>query len=443
MGAVLSSWRLIRVKPSTVEILEGIEQEIALLEEKRERAERQQRLWIGRLVFYSALFYCCAAALFWFWYFPDLWLDRLLFILPFIIFPILIHMMKNFLSWWFVKSTEKNALALEEQTDKKKRILEEVKDKQTYKNAKEILEKFDPELKKAKQQEQQQLAAPQVQTSQELRQRTVAQRGLPSSPASPPTAEAQVTNARGVIVSASPPGLIVAPGGPPERLLMTSPHGPIPGRRFVPIDFGAPCAPGMHPPGPPLPRPILPRQRGMADRIIEYLVGDGPQNRYALICHQCCSHNGMALREEFEYIAFRCAYCFSMNPARKAKPQPPRLTELAGPRNLPANLASLLPGSSLAAPISVDEATVDEDADVVPVDASPAGLASKTSPTESSNLELSRPTREEEQEESHEDADEGLKEVFEAVLESNEPQESKMAADAEFANAVEAMETEC
>ncbi|KAL8183511.1 UNVERIFIED_CONTAM: hypothetical protein K2H54_043336 [Gekko kuhli] len=58
----------------------------------------------------------------------------------------------------------------------------------------------------------------------------------------------------------------------------------------------------LHPPGPPLARPILPRERGALDRIVEYLVGDGPQNRYALICQQCFSHNGMALKEEFEYI---------------------------------------------------------------------------------------------------------------------------------------------
>lgn len=36
---------------------------------------------------------------------------------------------------------------------------------------------------------------------------------------------------------------------------------------------------GMHPPGPPLARPVLPRERGALDRVIEYLVGDGPQNR--------------------------------------------------------------------------------------------------------------------------------------------------------------------
>jgi hypothetical protein len=54
--------------------------------------------------------------------------------------------------------------------------------------------------------------------------------------------------------------------------------------------------------------------------MVEYLVGDGPNNRYALICHDCHSHNGMALRDEFEYTSFRCAYCFQLNPARKKKP---------------------------------------------------------------------------------------------------------------------------
>lgn len=86
---------------------------------------------------------------------------------------------------------------------------------------------------------------------------------------------------------------------------------------------------GLHPPGPPLARPVLPRERGALDRIVEYLVGDGPQNRYALICQQCFSHNGMALKEEFEYIAFRCAYCFFLNPARKTRPQAPRLPEFS------------------------------------------------------------------------------------------------------------------
>lgn len=82
-------------------------------------------------------------------------------------------------------------------------------------------------------------------------------------------------------------------------------------------------------PGPPLPRPLLPRERGYLDKFVEYLVGDGPANRYALICRQCQSHNGMALREEFEYVAFRCAYCYYWNPARKQRPVAPRLPDAA------------------------------------------------------------------------------------------------------------------
>lgn len=91
------------------------------------------------------------------------------------------------------------------------------------------------------------------------------------------------------------------------------------------------------PPGPPTPCPILPRNRSRVDKVphrcghgivciaafiqvVEYLVGDGPNNRYALVCQECHSHNGMALRDEFEYISFRCAYCFQFNPARKKKP---------------------------------------------------------------------------------------------------------------------------
>lgn len=33
----------------------------------------------------------------------------------------------------------------------------------------------------------------------------------------------------------------------------------------------------------------------------------------------------MAVREEFEYISFRCCYCYYLNPARKKRPTAPRL----------------------------------------------------------------------------------------------------------------------
>lgn len=33
----------------------------------------------------------------------------------------------------------------------------------------------------------------------------------------------------------------------------------------------------------------------------------------------------MAVREEFEYISFRCCYCYHLNPARKNRPTAPKL----------------------------------------------------------------------------------------------------------------------
>lgn len=48
-------------------------------------------------------------------------------------------------------------------------------------------------------------------------------------------------------------------------------------------------------------------------QVIEYLVGDGPNNRYALICKQCFSHNGMALKEEFDYTGMTCSKLNSAN----------------------------------------------------------------------------------------------------------------------------------
>lgn len=194
---------------------------------------------------------------------------------------------------------------------------------ETYKKAKQILEQFDPEAVKKHE--------PPRPPGLDLRQRGVAMR--PMGGAGP-----------------------VAPGGPPERSVLCSPvmQGPLPG----PL---SPRPGALHPPGPPLARPILPRERGTVDRLVEYMVGDGPQNRYALICKQCFSHNGMALKEEFEYLAFRCAYCYFLNPARKTRPQAPRLPEFNYERRLRAEDCPSSSTSRGDTPPNADEAELEEE----------------------------------------------------------------------------------
>ncbi|KAM9248508.1 endoplasmic reticulum junction formation protein lunapark isoform 2-T3 [Dugong dugon] len=364
MGGLFSRWR---TKPSTIEVLESIDKEIQALEEFSEKNQRLQKLWVGRLILYSSVLYLFTCLIVYLWYLPDEFTARLAMTLPFFAFPLM--------------RTERNNEALDDLKSQKKKILEEVMEKETYKTAKLILERFDPDSKKAKEHEPPSAGAAVIaRPGQEIRQRTAAQRNL-----SPAPATANQGPPPQVPVSPGPPKDTSAPGGPPERTVT-----PALLSNVLPRRLGSPATsvPGMglHPPGPPLARPILPRERGALDRIVEYLVGDGPQNRYALICQQCFSHNGMALKEEFEYIAFRCAYCFFLNPARKTRPQAPRLPEFSFEKRQAvegsSSVGTLPSGSALPSENRLSEESVEEQ-DVL--DNSTEQIDDKISATEQTN----------------------------------------------------------
>ncbi|CAL8321878.1 unnamed protein product [Merluccius merluccius] len=363
MGAVVSRWKS---KPSTVEVLEGIDTDIHKLEEHGEKYQKQLKAWVGRLLFYSCLLYLVTCVVVYFWYLPERAIGRVILALPFIIFPLLVWLLRKMLIALSARRTNRNDEKLEELKAQKRKILEEVMETETYKNAKLILERFDPESKKIvcfthltihlfflfsshfiaipmcenlpnikplliiKELNSSFISAQMTpKPGQDLRQRNVVCKAPPSAVAASPANGAAEVAARPPLGPGSAfagRSLHSAPGGPPERSLSAGAAQQSLMRRPV-----TPCTPvpgvGMHPPGPPLARPVLPRDRGAMDRVIEYLVGYGPQNRYALVCQQCLSHNGMALKEEFEYVAFRCAYCYFLNPARKTRPQAPRLLE--------------------------------------------------------------------------------------------------------------------
>lgn len=103
-----------------------------------------------------------------------------------------------------------------------------------------------------------------------------------------------------------------------------------------------------HAPLRPLPRPILPRERGVLDRMMDLFVGDGPHQRYALICRHCSGHNGMALQEEFEFVSYYCCYCYQFNPPRKTRPVGPRLP-------VPPSPAPVITSSKVSCEAKLDE----------------------------------------------------------------------------------------
>jgi len=243
-------------------------------------------------------------------------------------------------------------MKLQQLKEKKTKILDEVMEKETYKVAKQILDKFgmnQPSVVRpsvplgAGLSRQQPAGGPgHVDTSQLRRRQT------PLAPPPPAITSTPSTLSTPLVSVSSPAGRVGPPSlGPPQGPSASAPPPLLPQSGRPPLVGGL----SRTAPGPPLPRPVLPRERGYLDKFVEFLVGDGPANRFALICRQCQSHNGMALREEFEYVAYRCCYCYYWNPARKQRPVAPRLPEAAAA----ASVSDSSSGSDMSAPPSAQQ----------------------------------------------------------------------------------------
>ncbi|KAB7504749.1 Protein lunapark [Armadillidium nasatum] len=334
-------WSRFKKKESTKDKLQKIQNEISNLEEYREHTEQRRKKLVGSLIAYSIFFYLIAAIIGYFYYLPPTLSEKLLYATPFIGFIVLIYVIKQLLSCYYRWKVRRNENKLSALKDKKAEILEQVMDTETYKVAKEILEIYAPEqIRKTSMAIKSPLVTPissstqrmtipsssgdvrrriiSPQTSQSYSQRQI---HTPVRPANLPTPLPFTRPAVTPRPQQIRPNLSSSSSLQSSRIRYSS-VAPMNSLQFSPTVNPSASSSVTEPPGPPMPRPILPRERGILDRFVEYLVGDGPSNRYALVCKQCESHNGMALKEEFPL--YRCAYCFYWNPARKQKPAPPR-----------------------------------------------------------------------------------------------------------------------
>jgi len=341
MGSAFSRLRRPKTK---FEVLEQIDSQITSLDNVKNSTVLRQKKVVRFLLTYSCVLYLMLAMLVYFKLFPVAVTrqDQFLLIIPFLLFPGLIWGIKRFLSWWYQRKVMRDNMKLELLKEMKIKLLEEVMENETYKVAMQILEKFGKlqaglSSKVETDRESEEKVAGNVikHTSHDkvadLRRRsaTVKQQDMNTSlPVT--TMTTRRTSKMNTTI-----GAMRTPAGNKENK-SASRSATVAGEGAVPLDCSQqhtrhpPSGPGgLVPsvPGPPLPRPVLPRNRSYLDMFVEFLVGDGPSNRYALICRQCQSHNGMALREEFQFVAYRCCYCYYWNPARKQRPAAPRLPD--------------------------------------------------------------------------------------------------------------------
>ncbi|XP_043265730.1 endoplasmic reticulum junction formation protein lunapark-A [Colletes gigas] len=321
MGMILSRFHK---KKTTIEILEDLDKKIKDIERYGHITEQKHKRIVGTLILYSAILYIITAFVFYLCFFPASLYDQIFYIIPLLIFPILILLTKKLVTWYYKRKISENEEKLSSMQIEKKKILDDVTETETYKKAKEILLKFAPDQLKITSLSPQ----PTFRVSTPMETSLKARQNMPQN-ISPLSSSGEM---RKRVITSQNQSLNTQSGMPTNAGLVPVGAAPIRNTPVTPFQSGVrPTVPAMAYRS-PLPRPVLPRQRNYLDRLVEYIVGDGPSSRYALICKHCESHNGMALKEEFEYLGFRCCYCNFWNPARKQKPSAQKLEFCATPQ---------------------------------------------------------------------------------------------------------------
>lgn len=185
--------------------------------------------------------------------------------------------MKNLVGWYFQRKVNSNSEQLAELRAEKRDLLDQVKTKETYKDAVEILQRFGAPGDRS-------FSSPS--TSTPVRSNT-----SPSQNNNPINAKILVNSSTNMT-----PASFKTPAA--RQLMnvnanisnlqqrMNTPYDP---NRSLMGPSGVVAVRNMK----RTPYPLIDSsQKSVVDKMVDYLIGDGPSNRFAMICQNCFKHNG-------------------------------------------------------------------------------------------------------------------------------------------------------
>ncbi|XP_066956687.1 endoplasmic reticulum junction formation protein lunapark-A-like [Macrobrachium rosenbergii] len=296
-------------KQSTKEVLEQIQKDVLEIEEYHIHTQQRQKRLVGSLVLYSIVFYLVAAVVFYFYYFPPTLQEQLLYATPFIVFPLVVYIFKRLLTWYYRRKISKNEQKLKSLRERKAKILEQVMETETYKVAKEILETYAPD---------------QLHRSQVI--------PFPNIELQFPwgSEELDVTELvlLGVMVSLTENSKLYKLGRDKKRKAAIRAESRANAESVTLEDVGddRTITPPVPPPPPPVLTPLtLPSAPvpGFHDSALSAIASLESRKEMVSAIKSLMEKNNYLLYKLL--TAFRCAYCFYWNPARKQRPFAPRL----------------------------------------------------------------------------------------------------------------------
>ncbi|KAH8301350.1 hypothetical protein KR059_000746, partial [Drosophila kikkawai] len=294
---------------STETVLEGLQTQIQALEKYMINTEERKRRFVTNFVGFTIGAYIVGFGLWYFFYFPPTLQECIVYLVPLLLFPILIILLRRLFTWYFQRKLNKNGDKLAKLKEEKRVLLEQVMDKETYKVALNLLERFGDKKQlrlgsglqtpnrhsMAERSPQPAARAAAIGQPQQQQQRSL----TPYTSVYRNNNNISSTSLNRSVISSH--SQAVTSATPPVRAVQEL-------RRRTPFPI------------------VDERSRSAMDRIVDFIVGDSPQNRFGMICKECFAHNGMLPKEEYEYASFRCAFCSALNQARKERPVAPRLS---------------------------------------------------------------------------------------------------------------------
>ncbi|CAG8483269.1 10028_t:CDS:2 [Funneliformis mosseae] len=297
MGVVFSRFRS-QSEDNFEKILSEIDDKISRAEVRLREIRIRERSALIIWIVYSMLAYVAYVAGYWYFVYMSIEEEGWDFmkIAPVFTGPFLIVIGYRFLALWYKRKETNEISQLEHLRAKQKQKVEELKNKHNYYSTKDLVERYDvPKGNKgpppqANQQNQPiPNGPPRPRQPINLNNPNLRQRNVPNPQAS------GVNGINGDQRNNNAPNVgnvgahgIIAPPPPQTKFDPNSPNS------------------------------ISPLQKRWFDKLVDVIVGDDEQ-KYALICQNCFTWNGLAYPADFEDAQYFCKKCNHFNSSRRSR----------------------------------------------------------------------------------------------------------------------------